>query len=87
MLATPAGKPAAVSVIRSRRTDPETVNVNREIVQAPPVEAKMLEDNIAYLKIPYLAAGKGSGNQAAAGWLAEKGRKRRHPRSAIHGRR
>ncbi|PYS44601.1 MAG: peptidase S41, partial [Acidobacteria bacterium] len=58
MLAIPAGKPAAISVIRSRRAEPETVNVNREVVQAPAVEAKIVENNIAYIKIPYLAPGK-----------------------------
>src|SRR5262249_31265355 len=55
MLASPSGKAAALSIIRSRRADPETVNVNREIVASPPIEAKMVENNIAYIKIPYIA--------------------------------
>src|SRR5688572_11859489 len=58
MLAIPPGKPAALSVIRVRRADPEIVNVPREVVQAPAIEARMLENNIAYLKIPFLAPGK-----------------------------
>src|SRR5215475_5447959 len=37
MLAIPAGKAAALSVIRARRADPEPVSVNREVVQAPAV--------------------------------------------------
>src|SRR4030095_6811511 len=43
MLAIPMGKPASLSVIRSPRSEPETVSVNREIVPPPPVEAKMVE--------------------------------------------
>src|SRR2546423_4301240 len=58
MLSNPAGKPAALSVIKTRRTEPDSINVPREVTQAPPVEAKMLENNIAYIKIPYLAPGK-----------------------------
>jgi carboxyl-terminal processing protease len=72
-LATPAGKPVALSVIRSRRADPETVNVNREVVQAPPVEAKMLENNIAYIKIPYLSAGKAQETRRQLDGLLKKG--------------
>jgi len=72
-LAAPAGKPVVLSVIRSRRADPETVNVNREVVQAPPVEAKMLENNIAYIKIPFLAAGKAQETRRQLDGLLKKG--------------
>lgn len=73
MLSIPAGKNAALSVIRSRRTEPEAVNVNREIVQAPAVEAKMLENNIAYVKIPYMAAGKAQETRRQLDGLLKKG--------------
>jgi carboxyl-terminal processing protease len=73
MLSIPAGKNAALSVIRSRRTEPEAVNVNREIVQAPAVEAKMLENNIAYVKIPYMSAGKGQETRRQLEGLLKKG--------------
>src|SRR5438552_2041403 len=53
LLANPAGKPVALSVIRRRRAEPETVMLNREVVQAPPVEAKILDNTIAYLKVPF----------------------------------
>src|ERR1051326_3798220 len=49
MLSIPAGKAAALSVIRTRRTEPESINVSREVIQAPAVEAKMLENNIGYV--------------------------------------
>jgi carboxyl-terminal processing protease len=73
MLATPTGKTAALSVIRSRRADPETVNVGREIVQPPPVEAKIVENNIAYLKVPYIAGGKAQETKRQLDALLKKG--------------
>jgi carboxyl-terminal processing protease len=73
MLAIPAGKPAALSVIRSRRADPETVSVTREVVPAPPIEAKMLENNIAYIKVPFLAPGKAQETKKQLDALLKKG--------------
>jgi carboxyl-terminal processing protease len=73
MLSIPAGKSAALSVIRSRRADPEVVNVNREIVQPPAVEAKIVENNIAYLKVSFLAAGKAQETRKQLDSLLKKG--------------
>jgi len=58
ILSNPIGKPAALAVIKSRRSEPDTINVPREITQPPSIDAKILENNIAYVKIPYLAPGK-----------------------------
>src|SRR2546427_10336447 len=58
MLSNPVGKPAALSIIKTRRSEPDTINVPREITQPPSIDAKILENNIAYVKIPYLAPGK-----------------------------
>ncbi len=58
LLANPVGKPASLVVIRRRRAEPETMSLNREVVPSPPVEAKMLEGGVAYVKAPYLSAGK-----------------------------
>jgi len=73
ILSNPVGKPAALSIIKSRRADPETVNVPREVTQAPPVDAKMLENNIAYIKIPYLAPGKAAEAKRQLDALLKKG--------------
>jgi carboxyl-terminal processing protease len=73
MLAAPVGKPVALSVIRSRRADPETVNVNREVVTAPAIESKMLENDIAYVKVPFLAAGKAQETKRQLDGLLKKG--------------
>jgi carboxyl-terminal processing protease len=58
LLASPAGKPVTLSVIRRRKTEPEPVQLNREVMPSPPVEAKVIENNIGYLRIPYLGPGK-----------------------------
>jgi len=58
LLANPAGKPVNLSVIRTRRADPEQITVNRELIQLPAVEAKMVDGNIAYVKVPFLGPGK-----------------------------
>ena len=73
MLSIPAGKSAALSVIKSRRADPEAVNIAREVVQAPPVDAKMMESNVAYIKIPYLAPGKAQETKRQLDGLLKKG--------------
>jgi len=73
MLSIPSGKNAALSVIRARRADPEPVNVAREIVPAPAVEAKMLDSNIAYLKIPLISQGKAQEAKRQLDGLLKKG--------------
>lgn len=73
LLSAPTNKPAVLSVIRSRRAEPEMVSVNREIIQPPPVEARMLEDNIAYVKVPYLSPGKGQETKRQLESLLKKG--------------
>ena len=58
VLASPAGKPVKLSVIKRRRAEPEPVQLNREATPIPAVEAKIVESNVAYIHIPYLGAGK-----------------------------
>lgn len=72
-LANPAGKPVALSVIRRRKAEPETISLSREVVPTPPVEAKILESNIAYLKVPYLGAGKALEAKKQLDGLLKKG--------------
>lgn len=57
LLAAPAGKAVNLSVIRRRKAEPEPVSLNREVPQVPAVEAKVV-DNVAYVRVPYLAPGK-----------------------------
>ncbi len=58
LLAAPAGKPVKLSVIKRRKSEPEPVTVNREPMQVPAIEAKIVENNVAYIHVPYLATGK-----------------------------
>src|SRR5215813_10886831 len=73
MLSIPAGKNAALSVIKTRRAEPEPVTVAREVVQSPPVEAKMLENDIAYVKIPFITQGKAQEAKRQLDGLLKKG--------------
>jgi len=73
VLANPAGKPVTLSVIRRRRAEPEMVTLTRQVMQVPPIEAKMLEGNVAYLKIPYLGAGKALDAKRQLDGLLKKG--------------
>src|SRR5262245_16739931 len=73
MLAAPTTKTAALSIIRARRNDPEVVNVAREVVAPPAVESKMLETNIAYVKVPLLAPGKAQEARRQLDALLKKG--------------
>jgi carboxyl-terminal processing protease len=58
LLSAPNGKPVKLSVIKRRKSDPEPVTLNREPVQIPQVESKVIENNIAYIRVPYLGTGK-----------------------------
>jgi carboxyl-terminal processing protease len=73
LLAAPPGKAVNLSVIKRRKTEPEAVTLNREVVTPPAVEAKIIETNIAYLKIPYLAPGKASDARKQLDGLLKKG--------------
>jgi carboxyl-terminal processing protease len=58
LLAAPAGKPVKLSVIRRRKADPEPLTLTRELIQIPPIEAKIVDNNVAYVRVPYLATGR-----------------------------
>lgn len=73
LLAAPAGKPVNLSVIHRRKSDPEPVTVNRDSAPQPPVESKMVESNIAYLKVQSLAPGKAADAKKQLDALLKKG--------------
>jgi carboxyl-terminal processing protease len=73
LLANPAGKPASLTVIRRRRAEPETISLNREVPPSAPVEASIIEGNIAYLKVPYLGSGKALEARKQLDGLLKKG--------------
>lgn len=55
-LATPMDKPAVLTIIRN--AEPQTIKVNREVTKVPPVEAKILQTDIAYVRVPLLTQGR-----------------------------
>jgi carboxyl-terminal processing protease len=73
VLANPVAKPVNLSVIKRRKTEPETVTVTREVTPAPAVESRLVENNIAYLKVPYLAPGKADEAKKQLDALLKKG--------------
>jgi len=57
-LANPSDKPVTLTLIGNNRTEPETLKVNREVTRVPPVEARMIQGDIAYIRVPLLAQGR-----------------------------
>ena len=58
LLAGEAGTTVDLTVIRRSRPEPSDLRLTREVVAPPPLQARMLDGNIGYLKIALLAPGK-----------------------------
>jgi carboxyl-terminal processing protease len=72
-LANPADKPAVLTVIGNNRTEPQTVTLPREVTKIPPVESKMIQNDIAYVRVPWLAQSKVSDVRKQLDDLIKKG--------------
>jgi carboxyl-terminal processing protease len=72
-LANPADKPVTLTLIGNNRSDPETVKINREVTKVPPVESKLLQTDIAYVRVPLLAQGRTSDAKKQMEDLLKKG--------------
>jgi len=72
-LANPADKPATLTLVGNNRTEPEVLKVNREVTRVPPVEARMMQTDIAYIRIPFLAQGKANDAKKQLEDLLRKG--------------
>ena len=72
-LANPPDKPALLTVIRRNTADPETMTLARAIANAPAVDFKMLENNIAYVRVPLLTQGKAAEARKDIDDLLKKG--------------
>lgn len=57
-LANPPDKPVTLTVIGNNRPEPESVKLNREVTKVPAVEAKLLQTDIAYIRVPLLTQGR-----------------------------
>ena len=58
MLLGEPGSTVTVSVVRPRRAEPQKIVITRENVVIPPVEDKMLADNVGYVKVDSFPKGK-----------------------------
>ena len=72
-LSNPPDKPVTLTLIRQNKTEPETIKVNREVTKAPPVEAKILQMDIAYIRVPLLTQGKANDAKRQMEDLLRKG--------------
>lgn len=54
----PVGSNITFSVVRVRRSEPQRITVTRDMVQTPPIQSRMLENNIGYVKAVSLTKGK-----------------------------
>ncbi|MGH8459242.1 MAG: S41 family peptidase, partial [Nevskiales bacterium] len=56
----PVGSNITFSIVRVRRSEPHRITVSRDLVQAPPIQSRMLENNAGYVKAVSLTKGKAS---------------------------
>jgi carboxyl-terminal processing protease len=56
----PVGSNITFSVVRVRRAQPQRITVTRDVVQVPPIQSRMLENGVGYIKAVSLAKGKAS---------------------------
>ncbi len=56
----PVGSNITFSVVRVRRAEPQRITVSRDLVQVPPIQSRMLENNVGYVKAVSLTKGKAS---------------------------
>lgn len=72
-LANPADKPVTLTLIGNNRMEPESLKVNREVTKVPSVEARMLQMDIAYIRVPLLVQGKANDVKRQLEELLKKG--------------
>src|SRR5271157_1765427 len=58
LLAGEPGSTVTVSVVRSRRAEPQRMAITRDLVSIPPVADKMLPDNVGYIKVDAFPEGE-----------------------------
>jgi carboxyl-terminal processing protease len=75
-LAGVPGSTVTVEVVRARRAEPEKVMITRDVIKIPPVNDKMLEDGIGYIKPETLTKGKAEEIAARIKSLEKSGAKK-----------
>ena len=72
-LANPADKPVTLTLIGNNRMEPENLKVNREVTKVPPIEAKIIQADIAYIRVPLLVQGRAGDAKKQIEDLLKKG--------------
>ena len=70
------GSTLTVAVVRPRRAEPQKVVITRDAVAIPPVEDKMLAENVGYVKVDAFPAGKSQEIAAKIRNLQKQGAKK-----------
>jgi carboxyl-terminal processing protease len=58
LIAGTPGSTLEVEVVRARKAEPTHISITRDIVSVPPVNDKLMENSIAYVKVEALTKGK-----------------------------
>ncbi len=58
LIAGPQGSTLNVEVVRARRAEPQKISITRDVVSAPPITDKVMDDGIGYIKVEALTKGK-----------------------------
>src|SRR4029077_644841 len=58
MIAGAPGSTLNVQVVRARRAEPQKIVITRDVVSAPPISDKLMDDGIGYIKVEALTKGK-----------------------------
>ena len=69
------GTPVTLTIIRGNAAEPHDVKIERAAPQLPPVSSRMLDQDIAYLRIPVFTADTAAQVRRQAGELTGKGAK------------
>lgn len=67
------GSTIELTVLRLRKPEPTKMTLTRAVVTAPPLSAKMIDNETGYVSVEDLSAGKTSGVQAAIAGLQKQG--------------
>jgi carboxyl-terminal processing protease len=58
MMVGEPGSTVTVSVVRPRKAEPQKIVITRDMVTIPPVEDKLMADNVGYIKVDSFPVGK-----------------------------
>jgi len=75
-LAGESGSNVTVAVVRPRRAEPQKMVITRDVVAIPPVEDKMLAENVGYIKVDAFPEGKSQEVAAKIRDLEKQGAKK-----------